>query len=198
MENLSEPLRLYLVKNLRGIIYFSDDVFPEAEFSWLKKKFRYRELGVSETIKVKHTWKKLLKLPKIEDDPVLDSVLQASRFICPLIILRESSLADFGKAVIVKLKTKDKLDDKDLKFNLRLINYSITDFYLKTIELALRSNLDERKRIAEEDLRRFWRIKSNPNGKTLIAYVEPLLLKSDVSDPTQMSIVPYLILDLVS
>ncbi len=198
MENLSEPLRLYLVKNLRGIIYFSDDVFPEAEFSWLKKKFRYRELGVSETIKVKHTWKKLLKLPKIEDDPVLDSVLQASRFICPLIILRESSLADFGKAVIVKLKTKDKLDDKDLKFNLRLINYSITDFYLKTIELALRSNLDERKRIAEEDLRRFWRIKSNPNGKTLIAYVEPLLLKSDVSDPTQMSIVPCLILDLVS
>jgi hypothetical protein len=83
-----EPLHLYLVKNLRGIVYFSGDVSPESEFSWLKKKFKYRELGVSETLKLKLKWKKLLTLPKIEENPVLDSLFQASRFICPLIILK--------------------------------------------------------------------------------------------------------------
>ncbi|MEM2947678.1 MAG: hypothetical protein QXM52_04835 [Candidatus Bathyarchaeia archaeon] len=196
MDEISEHQRLYLVKNLRGIIYLSKEVSAEKEVEWLKRKFRYRELGVSETLKLELKWKKLLTLPKIVENQVLDSLIQASSFVCPLIILKDESLEDFKNAVVASLKTKEKLGDKDLKFNLRLVNYAITDFYTKTIELALRSDLAERKRLAERDLKRFWRVSEDACGKTLIAYIDPLLLKGDLQKPVYMSLIPSLVLDL--
>jgi hypothetical protein len=196
VNEISEHQRLYLVKNLRGIIYFSRGVSPEKELEWLKRKFRYRELGVSETLKLELKWKKLLTLPKIVENPALDSLFQASSFVCPLIILKENSLKDFEKAVIATLKTSEKLGDKDLKFNLRLVNYAITDFYTKSIELALESDLAARKRLAEKDLKRFWRIPEDANGKTLVAYIDPLLMDSGaIQKPVYMSLVPSLVLD---
>lgn len=195
MNAVSEPLYIYLVKNLRGIVYFSKGIRPEIEFSWLKRKFRYRELGVSESLKLELSWKKLLTLPKIDDNPILDSLLQASRFICPLIILKEQSLKDFGNAVIVQLKTLGKLNDKDLKFNLRLVNYSITDFYLKSIELAARLDMEGRRKLAEKDLKRFWRVKEDANGKALVAYIDPLIVKTDIKNVLYTSLIPCLVLD---
>lgn len=196
MDEIPEHQRLYLVKNLRGIIYLSRGVSPEKELEWLKRKFRYRELGVSETLKLKLEWKKLLTLPKIVENPVLDSLIQASSFVCPLIILKEDSLKDFGKAVVATLKTREKLGDKDLKFNIRLVNYATTDFYLKSIELALQSDMEGRKKLVEKDLKRFWRVPENADGKTLIAYIDPLLIEGDIQKPVHMSLVPSLILDL--
>jgi len=196
VNKIPEHQRLYFVKNLRGIVYLSRGVSPEKEFEWLKRKFRYRELGVSETLELELKWKKLLTLPKIVENPILDSLLQASSFVCPLIILKEESLKDFKNATVALLKTKEKLADKDLKFNLRLVNYAITDFYTKSIELALQSDLDGRKRLAEKDMKRFWRIQEDTNGKTLIAYVDPLLVKSDLQEPVYMSLIPSLVLDL--
>jgi hypothetical protein len=196
VDEIPEHQRLYLVKNLRGIIYLSRGVSPEKELEWLKRKFRYRELGVSETLKLKLEWKKLLTLPKIVENPVFDSLLQASSFVCPLIILKEDSLKDFGKAVVATLKTREKLGDKDLKFNIRLVNYATTDFYLKSIELALQSDMEGRKKLAEKDLKRFWRVPENADGKTLIAYIDPLLIEGDIQKPVHMSLVPSLILDL--
>ncbi|MEM0357114.1 MAG: hypothetical protein QXL77_01895 [Candidatus Bathyarchaeia archaeon] len=195
MCGIAEPLHLYLVKNLRGIIYFSEDISPQAEFDWLRRKFRYRELGVSECLKLAFKWKKLLTLPKIEDNPILDSLFQASRFICPLIVLKEQSLKDFGNAVVVQFKTSEVLNDKDLKFNIRLVNYSITDFYLKSIELAAKFDMDGRKKLAEKDLKRFWRVEKNASGKTLIAYIDPLIIKRDIKNPLYTSLVPSLVLD---
>jgi len=196
VDEIPEHQRLYLVKNLRGIIYFSRGVSPEKELEWLKRKFRYRELGISETLKLELKWKKLLTLPKIVENPVLDSLLQASSFVCPLIILKEDSLKDFEKAVVATLKTREKLGDKDLKFNIRLVNYAITDFYLKSIELALQSDMESRKKLAVKDLKRFWRVPENADGKTLIAYIDPLLIRGDIQKPVHMSLVPSLILDL--
>ncbi len=196
MGEIPEHQRLYFVKNLRGIIYLSRGVSSEKELEWLKRKFRYRELGVSETLKLNLKWKKLLTLPKAVENPVLDSLLQASSFVCPLIILKEESLKDFENAVVAALKTKEKLGDKDLKFNLRLVNYAITDFYTKSIELALQSDLDGRKRLAKKDLRRFWRIPEDADGKVLVAYIDPLLVKGDLQRPIYMSLVPSLVLDL--
>jgi hypothetical protein len=194
--SLSEPLHFYLIKNLRGIVYFSKDVSPEKEFDWLKKKFRYRELGISETLKPSLKWRKLLTLPKIEDNPALDSIFQASRFVCPIIALKEHSLRDFKDAIVASLKTLEKLGDKELKFNIRLVNYAITDFYLKSIELASKSDIEGRRQLAEKDLKRFWRIKANACGKTLIAYIDPLLVKGNIDNPLYMSLVPCLVLDI--
>jgi len=134
-------------------------------------------------------------LPKIEDNPILDSLFQASRFICPLIVLKEQSLKDFGNAVVVQFKTSEVLKDKDLKFNIRLVNYSITDFYLKSIELAAKFDMDGRKKLAEKDLKRFWRVEKNASGKTLIAYIDPLIIKRDIKNPLYTSLVPSLVLD---
>jgi hypothetical protein len=189
------PKQLYLVKNLRGIIYFSKNVSVESELEWLKKKFKYRVLGISETIKAQVEWKRLLTLEKIVEDPVLDSLFQASKFVSPLIILKEKSLKDFKNAVIVSLKANEKLDDRKLKFNIRLVNYAITDFYLKSIELALQHDLQARKKLAEKDLRRFWRIPQSSKGKTLIAYIDPLLIESKIRKPELMGLIPSLILD---
>jgi hypothetical protein len=196
VSEIPEHQRLYIVKNLRGIIYISRDVSPETELEWLKRKFKYRELGISETLKLELKWKKLLTLPKIVENPVLDSLLQASNFVCPLIILKEKSLKDFNNAIVAALKTREKLGEKDLKFNIRLVNYAITDFYLKSIELALQSDMEGRKKLAEKDLKRFWRIPENADGKTLIAYIDPLLIKGDIQKPVHMSLVPSLVLDL--
>jgi len=196
VDEIPEHQRLHLVKNLRGIIYLSRGVSPEKELEWLKRKFRYRELAVSETIKLELKWKKLLTLPKIVENPVLDSLFQASSFVCPLIILKENSLKDFEKAIIATLKTKEKLGDKDLKFNLRLVDYAITDFYTKSIELALKSDLAGRKRLAEKDLERFWRIPEDVSGKTLVAYIDPLLVDTGgIQKPVYMSLVPSFVLD---
>jgi hypothetical protein len=196
MELNAEVFKLYLVKNLRGVVFFSREVNPEAEVKWLKRKFKYRELGISENLKLTDKWKKLVILPRIEENEVLDSLFQASRFICPLIILKEKSLNTFNKAVVARLKTEEKLSDKDLKFNLRLANYSITDFYLKSIQLARQFNLDGRRKLAEKDLKRFWRVKTSEDGITLVAYVDPLLMKKEIKDLSLMSLVPCLILDL--
>lgn len=187
---------LYLVKNLRGIIYFSEDADAEQEINWLKRKFRYRELGISETLGISSTWKKLLILPNIVENRELDSIFQASRFLCPLIVLKEKSLERLEKTVIARLRTRDRLSDKDLKFNIRLLNYAITDFYLKSIELARASDMEGRKKLAEKDLKRFWRIKADEEGKTLIAYLDPLLISENIKDPIHMSITPALILEL--
>ncbi|MCS7096719.1 MAG: hypothetical protein RMK50_06635 [Nitrososphaerota archaeon] len=186
----------YLIKNIRGIIYFSEDVNIEQEISWLKRKFKYRELGASETLSISLMWRKLMILPKIVESRELDSILQASKFLCPLIVLKEKSLGGLEKAVTARLRTKDKLGDKDLKFNIRLVNYAITDFYLKSIELAKTLDIEGRKKLAERDLKRFWRIKPNEEGKTIIAYLDPLLISRDISDPIYMSLVPSIILDL--
>lgn len=195
MSTVSEPLHLYLVKNLRGVIYFSKGLSIRTELDWLKRKFKYRELGVSESLQLESKWKNLLTLPKIVDDPVLDSLLQASRFVCPLIVLKEQSLKDFGNAVVICFRTLEKISDRDLKFNLRLVNYSITDFYLKSIELAKKLDTEGRRKLAEKDLKRFWRIKEDVNGKTLIAYIDPLLARRDIKNLLYMSLIPCLILD---
>ncbi|MEM2925538.1 MAG: hypothetical protein QXJ68_07620 [Methanocellales archaeon] len=189
-----DPTYPYLVKNLRGVIYYSKQVNPESELKWLKKKFRYRELGISENLKLKKQWKKLITLPKIEATPELDSLIQASKYICPLLILKEESLRDFKDLIIAELKTNE-IEEKALKFNLRLVNYSITDFYLKSIEFARQDNLSARRKLAEEDLKRFWRIKTSEKGKTLIAYIDPLLDKEIKLKIKNLSIIPSLILD---
>ncbi len=190
-----KPSYPYLVKNLRGIVYFSEKVNAEKELEWLKKKFRYRDLGVSETLKLKEKWKRLITLSRIDENPAIDSAFQASFFLCPLIILKEKSLRDFEKGIVAKLKTSQKLSDKELKFNLRLVNYSITDFYLKAIELGKKHDLEKRKELAEKDLKRFWRIEESKKGKVLIAYIDPLLLK-EVKNEFLISLIPALVLDL--
>ncbi|MEM0488738.1 MAG: hypothetical protein QXT06_02030 [Candidatus Bathyarchaeia archaeon] len=190
-----EPHYLQLVKNLRGIIFFSESVSPDTELKWLRRKFKYRELGFSETLKLGISWRKAIPLPKIVNDSALDSLLQASLYICPLLILKKESLNAYMDAVIACIRTKQQLSDKDLKFNIRLVNYSITDFYLDAINLALKGDLDGRRKLADRDLKRFWRIKHEADGTPLIVYIDPLLMGGRLENPIFMSLIPAIVID---
>lgn len=191
------PEYLCLMKNLRGVIYFSDKTKVEKEIEWLKRKFRYRKLGIAKSLKEKSKLKlwagvQVLSLPVREDiklNSEIESILLASSFLSPLLILKEESLAKFSDFLILRLKTEENLDDKELKRNIRLVNYSITDFYLE----AIKANENERKKIASEDLKRFWRIKKSEEGKTIVAYLNP---KLEVRHEIYKCIIPCLILDL--
>ena len=190
------PEYLYLVKNLRGIIYFSDKSKVEKEIEWLKRKFRYRKLGIAKSLKEKSKlklWSKLeiLSLPfevNLKLNSEIESMLLASSFLSPLLILKEETLIKLSSFLILKLKTKEVLDDRELKRNIRLVNYSITDFYLK----AIKADKKEKVKIAREDLKRFWRIKESKEGKSIIVYVDP---KLEVKHEVYRSIIPCVILD---
>jgi len=121
------PEYLYLVKNLRGIIYFSDKSKVEKEIEWLKRKFRYRKLGIAKSLKEKSKlklWSKLeiLSLPfevNLKLNSEIESMLLASSFLSPLLILKEETLIKLSSFLILKLKTKEVLDDRELKRNIR-------------------------------------------------------------------------------
>jgi len=187
---------LYLVKNLRGIIYFSDKSKAEKEIEWLKRKFRYRKLGIAKSLKEKSKlklWDKLeiLSLPfevNLKLNSEIESMLLASSFLSPLLILKEETLTKLSNFLILGLKTKEVLDDRELKRNIRLANYSITDFYLK----AIKADRKEKVKIAREDLKRFWRIKESKEGKSIIVYLDP---KLEVKHEVYRSIIPCVILD---
>jgi hypothetical protein len=189
------PEYLRLVKNLRGVLYRSKGVTATRELAWLKGKFRYRWLAASEGLGLDVKWKNLVVVPKLREDPALDSLFQASKFICPLIVLKERSLKDFKKAVVLELKTEQELSDGDIKFNLRLVDYAITDFYVESIELGKSGKLVERGELAQRDLKRFWRIKPSARGRTVVAYIDPLLLERP-EEETLMSLIPCFVLDL--
>ena len=187
---------LYLVKNLRGIIYFSDKSKAEKEIEWLKRKFRYRKLGIAKSLKEKSKlklWDKLeiLSLPfevNLKLNSEIESMLLASSFLSPLLILKEETLTKLSNFLILGLKTKEVLDDRELKRNIRLANYSITDFYLK----AIKADRKEKVKIARGDLKRFWRIKESKEGKSIIVYLDP---KLEVKHEVYRSIIPCVILD---
>lgn len=190
------PEYLYLVKNLRGIIYFSDKTKAEREIEWLKRKFRYRKLGLAKSLKEKSKlklWSRVetLSLPLKEEvklNPEIESILLASSFLSPLLILKEESLTKFSDFLILRLKTRENLDDRELKRNIRLANYSITDFYLR----AIKADERERRKIASEDLKRFWRISGDEEGKTIVAYLDP---KLEVKHEIYRCIIPCVVLD---
>jgi len=161
------------------------------ELDWLRRKFVYRQIGVSETVDLPAEWKKLVVLPRVVDDPPVDSVLQASRFVSPLILLRERSLSDLGRAAVLRVRTEQKLGDRDLKFNLRLVDYAATDLYVRSIELADRP--EERVKLAERDSRRFWRLEPG-KGRTIAGYIDPLRLCRP-EDSTCLALVPFFVLD---
>ncbi|MEM2908287.1 MAG: hypothetical protein QXP65_03720 [Candidatus Hadarchaeales archaeon] len=192
---MQEPKYLCLVKNLRGVLYRSKGVKASRELEWLKRKFRYRWLAVSEGLGLTIEWKNLVVVPKLRDDLAIDSLFQASKFVCPLIVLKERSLRDFKKAVVSELKTEQELSDGDIKFNLRLVDYAITDFYVESIELGKSGKLAERVELARRDMKRFWRIKPSAEGRTVVAYIDPLLLERP-EEETLMSLIPCFVMDL--
>jgi hypothetical protein len=187
---------LALAKNLRGIVYFNPKLDVENEVGWLKRKFRYRDLGVGKSLADKSGCQKFRVIDMGWDERKLEveAVKLASAFVSPLFVLKAESLKDFEKqgVLLAEIKIKEKLNDVELKRNLRLVNYSITDFYEESIELAKKRDFEGRKLLVEKDMRRFWRLKPESSGRTLIFYLEPMKLID--GDSIFLSLIPGIVI----
>jgi len=178
----------YFVKNLRGIVYFKGEVCCDNEIKWLKRHFKYRSLGIH-----KDLWKEDLNFVKLElrkyeskfKNLALKSLLLASYYLVPLIILKIQSLQDFEDFLVYEFKIKEKLEDREIKRNIRLVNYSITDYCLK------KENHED---LIKSDLKRFWRLKESKDGKPFIAYLDAT--KANLKEEVFRNLVPAIILDL--
>jgi len=143
-----------IVKNLRGVLYSSLGR-PELEekLSWLRKRFRYRNLGLTPGMLSKYgdllrprLGRTFLELgapdPGLEDllalynkltglrEDILEAYCYASVYVSPIIILGHEGIRDFGPLVVDEVLTDKELSDKDYKLHMRIADYTVLDFYL--------------------------------------------------------------------
>ena len=198
MEDL-DPRYVYLLKNLRGIIYFSKNLDVKKEIKWVRRKFRYRMVGIpQEFAKEVKIWKRavVLNLPfSIRSKNIATkTVLLASYFVTPILILKEDSIKDFTR-IMVGYVTSPRLDENEVKRNIRLANYAITDFYVESIRFAEQRDVEKRKELVKRDIKRFWRLKGGK--KVSIIYVD--VLEAGISlrkvPLNCLSIVPCVVID---
>ncbi len=156
-----EPRYVSILKNLRGVIYFSEGEEILEKIKWINRHFRYRYVGISENILQKVEDKKikqvLSKKPFIqlyypsenikrfiqffveiieENSLLLESLLLSSCYVSPLFVLGEKALQQCESFAIHFLEVSEKLDDKKLKRHLRIADYGVIDIHEKTTHQA--------------------------------------------------------------
>ena len=190
-----------LFKNLRGVVLFPDE--PDREkIKWLARKHRYRRLGIAPEYRAAAEIPELGRAPFVPlafPSPelerladllshkapkyVIESLVLSCCYSSPLVIADESLFGELEPFILWKLKSKEKLKEKDLIFHLRVASYVIIDFFdLAQEAFAALSDLGKlerlcakRKEKAEKDgFRRFWRIPPDPEGRVICAYVDLL------------------------
>ena len=142
-----------LVKNLRGVIYscLSGEELAE-RLSWLKKRFRYRRLGVTPSLLRAHgeiagrfMGSPLVELrnpfPGLEEllsayeeltdlsPAVLEAYCYSSIFVSPLLVLGQDCARELAPLVVDAVRVGRELTDKDYKLHMRIADYTVLDFY---------------------------------------------------------------------
>ncbi|MCP2605072.1 hypothetical protein NLC29_02840 [Candidatus Aminicenantes bacterium AH-873-B07] len=156
-----EPKYISILKNVRGVIYFSEKDKILEEIKWLRKHFRYRYLGISKNllknINEKNTKQTLLKKPFIQlyypnenietfvnsfyeitkiNLPLLESLFLSSCYVSPFFILGEEALKQCETFILHFLEISGKLDDKELKRHLRFADYGVIDIHEHSTQYA--------------------------------------------------------------
>jgi hypothetical protein len=163
-----------LIKNLRGIVYFKKwNEVVEEKLNWLKKKFRYRNIGFFKefTPEVKESGRfvSLVLRPELDKffkEDISKIVACCSYYLCALLLLDEASRKGAEKLALSGIAVNLKaLTDREYKFNLRLLDYVVVDFGTKQ---DLNISFEELKEIAENDMeKRFWRLKREGKVKVI-------------------------------
>ncbi|KYH42807.1 MAG: hypothetical protein AYL33_000300 [Candidatus Bathyarchaeota archaeon B63] len=235
-SSVNLPRYVSLLKNLRGVAFFDPDApFPLEEVKWLKKRYKYRNIGIPQSLMaaIKPEMRNLLRgrpfevldspLPEIEElirrvsearpefpRYVIESLTLTSCYVNALIILGRESLPILDPFIAWALRSTAELDEVEVKRNLRIIGYAITDFHNENSEEAygmLRSTAErirrgedpaevrgeieefteERGRLARDDgEKRFWRLRQAGGGeeRIVIAYLDlaSLILRALLRD----------------
>ncbi len=223
-----------LVKNLRGIVLFDLDEENVSEaIRWLANRFKYRNLGLPPTLtekyggevgkylggspfrKIVYPIPELEKLSSIVSEEaeipyeLSEGLVLASTYISPLLVLGSRFVGFVENLAVETVRVCGKLDVKQWKLHLRIADYTVLDFYEKSVleamelirkrhvltEEELNSVLEARLKRIREDTRRYWRIKCS-EGKPFLYYIDMLnVLKNRVKQLSEnhsaaLSIIP--------
>ena len=140
---------LWLVKNLRGVLYAQQVKEAGKTLPWLRRKFQYRNLGIGPLMKerfeaagIQESLSKKpfvflshpsegvgigLSLLESEVEPAFaEGLLLASFFVCPLLLLGGQA-AETWKAHALVYLPAPPLNDLEAKRHLRILDYAILD-----------------------------------------------------------------------
>lgn len=220
----------YLVKNLRGVYIASSRDDIEEHVSWLSRKFRYRDLGVPQCLvegreevfkgrlsgnpfhqidfPTQHVKEVALEIVEALNSVGVDkctalALTLASSYASPVLATTSVIEELVESGVAIHIVGGPKLDDKSAKLHLRIVDYTVLDAYLPSIEDAKRLAFDReklvesRKAFAEKDSKRYWRFAGKGDNKVIV-YLDYLhllsreLLEKLVSDPELEILLPLL------
>ena len=162
MESVNLPRYVSLLKNLRAVIFLGPTKkFPVEGIKWLRKKYRYRSIGVAQSLlsalnsEIRESFMKkpfeILKflLPEIEQfvrtvlsveleipEYVIESLILASCYVNALVVLGRESFPVFRRFVAWEMKSIAELPENEVKRNLRIVGYAILGFHDKVIAEA--------------------------------------------------------------
>ncbi len=205
-----------VVKNLRGVVVFNlDEEGVWDSIAWLVQRFKYRNLGIPPKIvnqyygilksylngnpfiglvypvkELENLTRIFIKLYHIPDK-LAEGLVLASVYISPLLLVGDTYRAgvEDNAIEVVRICKDKKMDVKQWKLHLRIADYTILDFYNKSVEESMKileyvakSNIDSKevkdildKRLdrVKKDTKRYWRIKCS-EGKPFLYYIDPL------------------------
>lgn len=148
-----------LVKNLRGVLLLDPgDEGAWARVGWLRRRFRYRNLGVtpsvsgprvSELLESRVFRRLYYPVKGLEElvghlsshglNPLLaEAVVLSSAYISPLLILSEGFVNEVRRYSIGAVRVCRELGDRDWKLHLRIADYSILDSYEPMVEEGMK------------------------------------------------------------
>lgn len=175
MEAINLPRYVSLLKNLRAIAFLDPKVkVPVEEIKWLRKKYKYRNIGVAQSLltalnaEIKEYFAKkpfeILKAPLSEivqfieiisslkpEIPryIFETLTFSSCYVNALIILGRESFSVLEPFTAWEMKSTAELPEKEVKRNLRIVGYAILDFHDKVIKEAYKT-LKEASEIIKE------------------------------------------------
>ena len=209
MEAVNLPRYVSLLKNLRAIIFLDPTKkVPVEEVKWLRKKYRYRSIGIAQSLlsalnsEIRESFMKkpfeILKfpLPEIEQfvrtvlsvkleipEYVIESLILASCYVNALVVLGRESFPVLRLFVAWEMKSTAELPENEVKRNLRIVGYAILDFHDKVIAEAYKTLKESSEVMAEMDgEKRFWRLRQagKKEERTVIAYLDVIPLISEI------------------
>ncbi len=198
-----------IVKNLRGVVLadFSEERVSE-EVDWLTKRFKYRDLGVVPWVlenfgdrlrgrlggnPFRELYAPVEAVAEAVDAfqgalgvsrAVAELLVFASTYISPGILAGERFLGELRGLAEDSVFACRKMDLNSWKLHLRIADYTVLDFYERSVEEAIASHrgeadveavLGERKSRISRDKKRYWRIACD-EGELFLLYVDNLAL----------------------
>ncbi len=153
---MSLPRYVSLLKNVRTLVYVDPEAdLPKKELEWVRKKHRYRSVGVAKTLldSLPEDWQEdyfskkpfvelSAPLPEVGELPVrlrefsselplhaFQSLILASSYVAPVLVLGTASFRRLEPVATWTMTSTAELPDIEIRRNLRIVGYAILDFH---------------------------------------------------------------------